>query len=221
MTTEDKRTETGAKNNGLLVKALHFALGVDAEVAKGVLRSVKAAHPNVDRRAIADQLIRRTRWKGAALGFGTGLPANPFVMVPAAIAGAGTLLRMPVVLAAQIAPLFDEAYLDDGEPPFELLVPIMGGRMMSEVARELAIRGGMGVTRQAIRAILTKETLAQVRRLALKYLGLKVGQKAIITKTVPIIGGIIGSAWNFAEVKIVGDRIYSYFENHPISADPL
>jgi hypothetical protein len=221
MITEDQEAEKGAKGERLLSKALHFAIGVDAEIAKGMIRSLRKAHPGADRRVIADALIRGARWKGAALGFGTGLPANPFVMLPAAIADAGTLLRMEVVLAAQIALLFDEAYLDDGEPPFELLVPIMGGRMMSEVARELAIRGGIGATRQAIRSILTKETVAQVRRLALKYLGLKVGQKAIITKTLPIVGGVIGSAWNFAEVKFVGDRIYAYFENHPISADPL
>jgi hypothetical protein len=92
----------------------------------------------------------------------------------------------------------------------------MGGRFMSELARELAIRGGMGATRSAIRSVLTKETLKQFKRLVLKYLGLKIGQKTIITKTLPIVGGVIGGTWNLFEVRIVGDRVYTYFSEQPI-----
>ena len=35
-------------------------------------------------------------------------------------------------------------------------------------------------------------------------------QRAIITKTVPIIGGAIGGAWNYTEIRMVGKRAIAY-----------
>jgi hypothetical protein len=131
-------------DEGLMEKALNLALSFDHEEIAGDVRAQRAKYPSDDRDKLIERLISRTRWKGAAVGFGTGLPANPWVMVPAAIADAGAVLRMEVTLAARIALLFDPDYLADGETPYELMVPIMGGRLMSEFTREFGIRGGMG-----------------------------------------------------------------------------
>ncbi|WP_394842287.1 hypothetical protein LZC95_35095 [Pendulispora brunnea] len=84
--------------------------------------------------------------EGTAVRFGTGLSVNPWAAVPAAFADTGALLRIQLVLAAKVALLYNETYLDDNEPPFELLVPIMGSRVVGELLRELAMRGGMGRT---------------------------------------------------------------------------
>jgi hypothetical protein len=54
----------------------------------------------------------------------------------------------------------------------------------------------------------------------LKYFGLKVGQRAVISKSLPIVGGLIGSTWNYAELRIVGRRAYDYFADRPIEVPP-
>ena len=55
----------------------------------------------------------------------------------------------------------------------------------------------MEVTRVLIKQYLSKETLKQFKIIILKYFGIKVTEKAVITKTLPIVGGIIGSTWNY------------------------
>ncbi|MDI3290682.1 hypothetical protein [Polyangium sp. 15x6] len=199
-------------NDSLIRKAFDWAMSVDRDEELFFVNELARKYPTRNRRELADKIIGRARWWGVGSGVVTGLPANPWVAAPAAIGDVGAMLRAEVVMAARIALLFDPRYLDDGEPPYELLVPIMGSRAASEFMRELAIRGGMGTSRQAIKKILTKETLKQFKRIMLKYFGLKVTQRGIITKTLPIVGGVIGGTWNYAEVKIVGDRVYSYFE---------
>lgn len=37
----------------------------------------------------------------------------------------------------------------------------------------------------------------------LKYFGIKVTQKGVVTKTLPIVGGLIGGGWNYIEVSVV------------------
>lgn len=195
---------------------LEQVLDIDREAAKADVRGLRSRHPAEDRRALADRIIARTRWKGAAVGGGTGLPTNPWVAVPAAALDVGAMLRLDVGMAARIALLFDESYLDDPEPPYELLVPIFGGRLAAEVAREAAIRGAMGATRQAVRRWISKGALESLKRIALKYLGLKITQRALITKVLPIVGALVGASWNFGEVHVVGNRVYAYFEGKPI-----
>ena len=195
----------------LMQRALDFAFSLDASELVAQHRAQKAKHPEANPRKLADELIRRARWKGVAVGFGTGFPSNPWTILPAAIADVGIVLRMEVILAARIAMLFDEQYLDDNNPPYEVMIPIAGGRAMAEAVKELAIAGGKGMTKQAIKAILTKQTLAQFKKLMLKWFGIKVGQRAIISKTLPIVGGAIGGGWNFVEVRAVGERSFRYF----------
>ncbi|WP_437812397.1 hypothetical protein [Sorangium sp. So ce1078] len=84
--------------------------------------------------------------------------------------------------------------------------------------RELTIRGGMGVSREAIKKVFTKETLRQFKRIMLKYFGLKVGQRSLIAKTLPVVGGVIGGAWNYNELRVVGDRVYAYFEGRELGS---
>ncbi|TBT82950.1 hypothetical protein D4752_25930, partial [Vibrio parahaemolyticus] len=94
--------------------------------------------------------------------------------------------------------------------------PIFGMNVTSQVVREFGIRGGMGVTRAAIKKYLSKETLKQFKKIMLKYFGIKVTQKGIVTKTLPIVGGVIGGGWNYIEVGLVRKRAIAYFEGKEI-----
>lgn len=86
----------------------------------------------------------------------------------------------------------------------------------SQLVRQGGIRGGMGLTRAGIKKYLTKETLKQFQKVMLKYFGIKVTQKGLITKTLPIVGGIIGGTWNYFEVSAIKKRTISYFEGKEI-----
>lgn len=59
---------------------------------------------------------------------------------------------------------------------------------------------------------MSKESLKQFKKVTLKYFGLKVTQKGVITKTVPVVGGLIGGVWNWVEVSVIKARTVRYFE---------
>lgn len=197
--------------------ALETALDIDRGAATQDVDAARQRNPGASSDTLARDLIARARWKGAGVGALTGLPANPWVAAPAAVADVALLMRINVSLAARIALLYEPNFLDDQEPPYELLVPIFGGRFASEVLREGAIRGGMGLTRAAIRKYLTKGALEWIKRVALRYLGLKVTQRMIITKVLPVVGGAIGGAWNYGEVHVVGSRTIGYFSGKEVA----
>ena len=200
----------------VIKRAFEWALSVDAIRAKKQLAQLRAKHPKASNRQLAWKMIRRARWWATGAGAATGLPANPWVSVPAAVADVGAVLRVEISLAARIALLYDESYFDEETAPYELLVPIFGARATSEALKEMAVRGGMGVSRQVIKKYLSKETLKQFKKIMLKYFGLKVTQKAVVTKTLPIVGAVIGGGWNFSELTVVGKRVVRYFENEEL-----
>ena len=121
-------------------------------------------------------------------------------------------LRSEVAAVARAAVVYDENFFDDLDAKWELLLPVFGLNLGSQFLREVGVRGGMGVTRVLIKKYLSKETLKQFQKIMLKYFGIKVTQKAVITKTLPIVGGLIGGAWNYMEVGQVQKRTIDYFD---------
>lgn len=122
-------------------------------------------------------------------------------------------LKAEVAAVARAAVIYDENFFDDEDAKWELLIPVFGLNLSSQLFRELGVRGGMGVTRVAIKKYLSKETLKKFKKIAAKYFGMKVTQKGVITKTVPVVGGLIGGGWNYIEVGQVRRRTIAYFED--------
>ena len=121
-------------------------------------------------------------------------------------------LRIQVLATAKTALVYDPRFFEDDCAQWELLVPVLGIDA-TQMARELGVRSGMGITRVAIRKYLSKTTLKQFKKLMWKYFGLKVTQKGVVTKTLPIVGGIIGGTWNWERARTI-----SYFEGRALSA---
>ncbi len=197
-------------------RGFEWALSVDAPTELDHVERLRTKYPDHSNAALAKKLVRRARWWGIGAGFVTGLPANPWISMPAATADVGAMLRVEVVLAQRIALLYDPTYLDDGAVPYELLVPILGSRAAGEFLKEVAQRSGMGITRVVVKSVLTKATLSQFKRIMLKYFGLKVTQRAVLGKTMPLVGGVIGATWNNRELSAVGKRVVRYFEGEQL-----
>ena len=192
---------------------LEFALNINVEEARSDVAALRKRHPNRSNRELARTQFSNSGWKAVASGVVTGLPSNPWTAVPAAVVDVATTLRIEVAAAARVAQIYDPAFLDDEDALWALLIPIMGIELGSQALRELAVQGGMQSTRLLIRKVLSKEVLESFKRLMLKYFGIKVTQKGVVTKTVPIVGGLIGGTWNYFEVKAVGRRTIAFLES--------
>lgn len=200
----------------MLTTALEWVVDVDVIEARAHADAARARRPEASPSELAEDVFSKAVWKATATGFVTGLPANPWAALPSGAADLAITLRIEVNAAAKVALLYDPSFFDDEDAKWELLVPVLGFSATSQFFREAAVRGGMGVTRQMIKTVLTKGTLVQFKRIMLKYFGLKVTQKALITKTLPIIGGIIGGGWNFFEVRALKGRVIAYFEGQSL-----
>jgi hypothetical protein len=199
--------------NNALMEVLEWVIDIDLAAIVASVAEERNQHPELTNKQLAGNAFSHARWKATYAGLVTGLPANPWVALPAATTDIALTLKTEVYAAARTAIIFDESFFDNEEAQWELLIPVLGLNVGSQFARELGITGGMGITRAAIRKYLSKETLKAFQRIMLKYFGLKVTQKGVITKTLPIIGGLIGGAWNYLEVGRIRSRTISYFEN--------
>lgn len=199
------------EQKSLMLRAIDLALTFDRPRLLAAHRQFLAKHPQESRERLALRLTNGSAWKAAASGALTGLPSNAFVAVPAAIADTAAMIRIEAYVAARVALLFDENYLASHDLPYELMLPVMGGPLASPSQSESGAHGEASVTRRIIRNVLSKETLRQLKHVMLKYFGAKVTQRALLTKTLPLFGGLIGGTWNYVELRIVGKRSYTYF----------
>ena len=200
--------------NGALMTALEWVVDIDPAAIIGSVQAERKNNPNMSNAKLVKRTFSRARWKATAAGVVTGLPSNPWVAAPAAVTDVAITLKTEVSAVARTAVIYNEHFFEDEDAKWELLVPIFGMNATSQLFREIGVRGGMGVTRAAIKKYLSKETLKVFKRVMLKYFGLKVTQRTVITHTLPIIGGFIGGTWNYFEVGAVKKRSVKFFEDN-------
>ena len=211
-----KAAQARQVTSDVVEEAFDWATHVDVEGTKEAVRKLRARHPKATPGELAEGLMKSTRLWTTAAGVGTGLPANPWVSGGAGVVDAAVSLRLHARMVAQIALLYDPGFLDDPEAHAEMLLIVFGVGALSQSARTGAVLGGMGVTRQGVKRLLTGSRLRAFRNLMLKYFGQTVGQKAVVTKVLPVVGAVVGGGWNFAETSVVGARAIRYFENQPL-----
>ena len=198
--------------NDNLQKAFEIITDIDKIKARNAVKNARIANPQMSDMELATYFFDQSRLKAAATGFGLGVAGNPLAIIPSAIADITITTKTEVFAAACAAETFQEGFLDSETARIELLVPIFGIGVMDQLAAELGIRAGKELTKDLIKKHLSKETLKQFKKIMLKYLGIKVTQKGLIAKSLPIVGGVIGASWNAIEVSIMKKRVIKYLQ---------
>jgi hypothetical protein len=159
---------------------------------------------------IARRAVKHARKWAASVGAATGVAASPITMLPAAIADAAAMLKIEGQLAGTIAGLLDPESLSEPENFRKDIMRVIFPGAVSQVLRKLGIRAGEEVTKSVVRKLATKVAVDELGERAVKMLSIRLTEKAVATKTVPIVGAAIGAGWNWLEVQAVGQRAIDY-----------
>ncbi|HZN66582.1 MAG TPA: hypothetical protein VFB66_14935 [Tepidisphaeraceae bacterium] len=165
---------------------------------------------------LAKRAVASARRWAAGAGAATGAAANPLIAIPAAMADMAAVLKIEGTMAGTVAALLDPASLDDANTFQVDVLTIVFPGAISQALRQLGVRWGQKLTKDLIRKHLTEGLLKAAARVAKRYLFLHVTEKAIVSKTVPIVGAGIGAGWNWLELKAVGNRAIRYYQRKGI-----
>lgn len=197
---------------GALETAILHALDVDVPACAAAVDALRRMHPDDSLRELAERVVSHQAWRAATVGAVTGLPGSLPVALPAAALDVGAVLHMEMTAAAKVALIFDPRFFDDPRARWRLLTPVVGATVASQILREMGLQGAREVTRKAASQVLHQRALRVARRMAFKVFGKRVSIRAIATKSIPLLGGVIGAGWNFAELHMVGRRVINHFE---------
>ncbi len=87
MTTENKA----------LMKSLEWVIDIDPPAIIASVAAERKEKPDASNKKLAEEAFSRARWKATATGVATGLPANPWVAVPAATLDVAATLKIEVL----------------------------------------------------------------------------------------------------------------------------
>jgi hypothetical protein len=182
----------------------------DADDCRRAAADLRVAHPDWPAEQVARQAVRGARKWAASVGAATGIAANPLTMLPAALADAAAMLRIEGRLAGTIAALIDPASLDDRERFRRDILRVIFPGAVSQVLRKMGMSAGERATKAAVQRLAERVASKELTERATKMLGIRLTEKAVATKTVPIVGAAIGAGWNWVEVQAVGRRAIEY-----------
>jgi hypothetical protein len=190
------------------------------EECRATASDLCADHPDLSRAQVARRAVKTARRWAVATGAATGVVANPLMMLPAAAAELAAMLRIEGKMVGVIAALLDEDALKNYDKFQADVLSLVFPMAAVQALQQLGVRGAQQATRALIRGVLDRGLLPVIIRIILKYLGWKLTRKAIISKTVPVVGAGIGAAWNWVEVQSLGRRAIGYYTGRA-EDDPL
>lgn len=182
----------------------------DAEDCRRAAADLRADHPKSTDVQIARRAVTEARKWAMSVGAATGLAASPITMLPAGLADAAAMLKIEGKLAGTVAALLDPESLEREDDFRKDIMRVIFPGAVSQVLRKLGIRAGEEVTKSVVRKLATKVAVDELGERAIKMLSIRLTEKAVATKTVPIIGAAIGAGWNWIEVQAVGQRAIDY-----------
>jgi hypothetical protein len=141
-------------------------------------------------------------------------------MIPASGVDVLAVLKTEAALAGVIAALIAPDGLSDEETFKTDILVILFPAAVSNALQTLGVQAGRQTSKVLVRKYIRGGVLKAIIKFAAKYLGIKLTQRALITKVMPIVGSAIGGTWNWAEVRRMGRRALEYHKGSEISFDP-
>ncbi|MBF0544337.1 MAG: hypothetical protein HQM08_07885 [Candidatus Riflebacteria bacterium] len=194
------------KNWGII----EWAFNPSSDELKTFVETKKKAYPNLSPKDLAWKIVGTYSRKAGIEGFLTGLPSNVFCMAPASVIDLAYIIRCHASLSGIIGYLSNEKYFDDPDWKKDSYIVIPGPTYVSRALREVGITLTKTISKPLLRKLIDKSTMNIVKKILLKWFGMRVTRRAIFTKTVPFFGGIIGAGWNYLEMETFGKTIIEY-----------
>lgn len=193
------------------VESILKSLIPDPDECRAKVAKLRSAYPRHTNDELAQVAVAQAKTLLATIGVGSGLITNPLAMVPLAATEMTVVLNREARLAGVVAAILEPDVLNDPDAFSADVLAILFPGAVSQALGQFAMRAGQQTTRVLIRKHISKEVLKSIIKFAAKYLGLKLTQKAIITKAVPLVGAAIGGVWNWVEVRALGKRAIAYY----------
>lgn len=151
-------------------------------------------------------------------GFLTGL--GGLITLPVAIpTNIGTVLYVQMRMIACLA--YMGGYDTRSDQVQTLVYACLAGISMDQIFKSAGIEIGKSFATAMIKKI-PGETLKKINQKVGFRLATKFGSKGVINlgKMVPVVGGVIGGGFDFAETRIIAARAYKMFVKGEITAPP-
>ena len=129
--------------------------------------------------------------------------------------------RTQVFAAACAAELILPGFLDRDSARLELLVPVFGTSVLSQLGVEVGLRMAQNATRQVVRQLIDQGGLQLINAVMTRVFGRRVTQRALLTKTIPLVGCVIGGTWNAVEVQLIRNRTLRYLTDQAMDSVEL
>ena len=168
---------------------------------------------------LAEQAFSDVRLQVITAGAAMGLAANPLLSVAGALADLSVTTRAQLFAAACAAELLIPGFLDTDTARHELLLPVLGGSVISQLGAEFGLKAAQTATREFVIRFINQRGLRVMNAVLTRVFGRRVTQRALITKTIPLVGCVIGGAWNAMEAEVVRNRTLRYLIDQ--SLDPV
>lgn len=192
----------------------------DPSKCRAAAERLRKDHPGMSPLELAHRARTDAQLRGAATGAATGIAASPLLMLPAALADMLAMLKIEGTLAGVVGALLDPASLDDSHILEADVIAIVFPAAVSQAFRQVGLATGEQVTQRIVRKYLSEDLLKLVSRLIARFAGRELTREAILTKAVPLLGAGIGAGWNWLEVRAIGSRAISYYQDRPIGPSP-
>jgi len=180
-------------------KAIYGVPGVDSavELAQKYLKQ------GGTKREMVNSLIRWQNAKAGTSGFVTGI--GGLMTLPVAIpANLASVLFIQVRMIAAIAHIGGHDLRDDKVKT--LIYICLVGNFAKDILQESAIIMGTRITAQVVKSISERSLEAINQKVGFRLLSTFGGKGALkLSKTVPIVGGIIGGAIDIIATNIIGN----------------
>jgi hypothetical protein len=167
----------------------------------------------------ADGLIKSTANRTAAASFVSGIPGNPVVMVAAGGADVAQYFGFALNLAQQIAFLFGEDELFDGDAELSeaaqmrviaYLGAMFGAAGAAALIAQTSRLAGQNIGRRVAAQALTKTAWYPLVKKVGALIGQKITKKTVektITKAVPVVGGFVSGGLTYVAFRPMGGRL--------------